>query len=119
MAQIVGIKRTERRTNRRATAAIQVVLDGETLPVLNWSLGDFSIPYKKLWLDWQCPVPVKLLVPEGSGQVELDLEARLVRQDHRKGELAGTFLELSPHAFGVLNRYVARKLGGGARGYER
>jgi hypothetical protein len=112
MARIVGVKRSERRTDRRATTAVRVVLDGETLPVLNWSLGGFVIPYNKLWLEWQCAVAIKLLVPEGSGDVELDLEARVVRQDHEKRQLAGTFLELSSHAFSVLNRYVARKLGG-------
>ena len=109
------MKRNERRIDRRATAPVRVVLDGETCPVLNWSLGGFIIPYNKLWLEWQCPVPIKLLVPEGSGDVELDLEARVVRQDHQKHQLAGTFLELSSHAFAVLNRYVARKLGGSPR----
>lgn len=115
MARVVGFKRSERRTNRRATAPVRVVLDGETLPVLNWSLGGFVIPYDKLWLEWQCPIPVKLLVPEGVGNVELDLEARVVRQDHAKKELAGTFLELTSHAFTVLNRYVARRLAGSPR----
>ncbi|MBM3599834.1 MAG: PilZ domain-containing protein [Alphaproteobacteria bacterium] len=115
MARVVGVTRSERRANRRATAPVRLVIEGETVPILNWSLGGFVIPYKALWTEWQCPVPVKLVVPDDKGEVELHLEARLVRQDRERQQLAGSFLELSADAFAVLNRYVARRLGASPR----
>ena len=103
--------RIEERRNRRYAAPVLLVsIDGREFKTANWSMGGFLIE--------NCDLPCNAGdIVSGTFRATEKLPpvpfaARIIRRDGTSGALATEFTDLSPEAFTLLDRAVARRLAG-------
>jgi PilZ domain len=99
----------ERRNRRFAVPVLLVGIDGREFKTTNWSIGGFLIED----CDLPCAAGDTVTGTFRAGdKPPASFAARVIRRDAASGALATEFTDLSPEAFTLLDRAVARRLAG-------
>jgi hypothetical protein len=109
--QVIGIDSAERRRNRRsALPQIEIEIDGESYPTINWSLGGFLVePYdgKRKTGD---KLTVTIVVKVNKLEFRHQIKAKVARRSRVDGQLAAHFKSISPEAIDTLDGLITGRL---------
>jgi hypothetical protein len=109
--QVIGIDAAERRRNRRsALPQIEIEIDGETYPTVNWSLGGFLVePYdgKRKTGD---RLTVTIVVKVNTLEFRHQIKAKVARRSRVDGQLAAHFKSIPPEAIDTLDGLITGRL---------
>lgn len=105
-----GTWQAERRSSRRISAPMTVVIGNAPYAIGDWSLGGLRVLEYSGALQPGDKTPMRVFVPTAGPGALFRTDAEIRRKDRTDGSVGVAFQELDSIAFGTLNRYFRERL---------